>query len=379
MMAVESRAQQEDFSSRPRATATLAQRLNGKDFSIRAPQRIFEAAPWAANQDGAGRDIASMTSPPSPIEPGTPAEHVAGPSPFGRRMHWIFVGEQGLRAGWRVLIAACLMLGILDGLSAGLRHIQAIHAWAHQQTPGMFTPAQILFGEGLLAFSLLATVAIMMRIERKSFTDYGLPANAAFGMRFWQGAVFGFASLSLLLALIAARHGYSLGTRALGLEEAARYAAVYIVVFLLVAFFEEFCFRGYFQAALASGIGFWPAAVVLAALFGAGHLQNRGEAIFGAIMAGCFGLLAAFSLRRTENLWFAIGMHAVWDWGETYFYSVPDSGIVAQGHLFNSSFHGPAWLTGGTVGPEGSLFVFPVLALCAAAVHLLFPARQKSS
>ena len=71
-------------------------------------------------------------------------------------------------------------------------------------------------------------------------------------------------------------------------------------------------------------------------------------------------------------------MHAAWDWGETYFYSVPDSGQMAQGHLLNSSLHGARWLAGGSVGPEGSVFVFLVLVLAAVGIHFLFPAREKS-
>ena len=249
----------------------------------------------------------------------------------------------------------------------------------HQPVPGVFTPGQLLFAECLQVVTVLLAVGIMMRIESRSFADYGLPGSAAFGKRFWQGMVLGFVAVTLLMGLIAARHGYSPGGWALTLGDAIRYALFYLVVFLLVGFFEEFSFRGYFQATLASGIGFWPAAVVLAALFGGGHLANPGEARLGAVMAGTFGLLAAFSLRRTGNLWFAIGMHASWDWGETYFYSVPDSGIQAQGHLLNSSFHGPNWLTGGTVGPEASYFVFPILVIAAAAIHVLFPSKLKPS
>jgi hypothetical protein len=37
--------------------------------------------------------------------------------------------------------------------------------------------------------------------------------------------------------------------------------------------------------------------------------------------------------------------------------------MTAPGHLLSSSFHGPAWLTGGSVGPEGSLLVFVMIAL----------------
>jgi len=43
------------------------------------------------------------------------------------------------------------------------------------------------------------------------------------------------------------------------------------------------------------------------------------------------------------------------DWGETYFYGVANSGHKLPGHLLNSTSSGPAWLSGGTVGPEGSL------------------------
>jgi hypothetical protein len=78
-------------------------------------------------------------------------------------------------------------------------------------------------------------------------------------------------------------------------------------------------------------------------------------------------------LRRTGNLWFAVGFHAAWDWGETYFYSVPDSGMVARGHLLSSSMQGPLWLSGGSVGPEGSVLCFVVIAV----VWLAFERRYR--
>jgi membrane protease YdiL (CAAX protease family) len=181
------------------------------------------------------------------------------------------------------------------------------------------------------------------------------------------------------MGLIAIFHGFSLGGFAVTGTEAIKYGLLYGLGFILVGISEEFSFRGYMQSTLASGMGFWPAAIVLGIAFGAVHLGNPGEAKYGALMAGLFGIVAAFSLQRTGNIWFAVGMHASWDWGETYLYSVPDSGLLAQGHLLNSSFHGPTWLTGGSVGPEGSAFVFLVLLIWALAIHLLFPAKQLPS
>jgi len=88
------------------------------------------------------------------------------------------------------------------------------------------------------------------------------------------------------------------------------------------------------------------------------------------------GLVFAFALRRTGNLWLAVGWHASFDFGETFLYSVPDSGIVFQGHLSNATLHGPDWKTGGTAGPEASVFSFLVMGILAVVIHYLFPAKE---
>ena len=293
-------------------------------------------------------------------------------------VHNAFVGPHGIRAGWRLLLFVLFFIAIAQGIGFVLRHVPAIHAWHSAQDPKLMTSPTLIFDEGVAVLSLLLAALLMTIIEKRNFADYYLPPSQAFGKRFWQGIPYGFAMLSLLLALIAALRGFSLGHLALSIGDAVKYGFLYAVGFVLVGLFEEFSFRGYMQSTLGSGIGFWPAAAILSVLFGAIHLQNLNEAPVGAVMAGSFGLLAAFSLKRTGNIWFPIGMHAAWDWGETYFYSTPDSGFIAQGHLVNSSFHGPAWLTGGAVGPEGSAFALVVLAIGAVGIHFLFPPKWEA-
>lgn len=291
----------------------------------------------------------------------------------------IFMGPNGIRAGWRLLIFFVLIFAAFAGANFGLKRVPAFVSWAKSQPGGTIVAPFQIATEGLIVFVLVLCVAIMTKIEKRSFADYGLPLNEAFGRRFWQGIPFGFLALSLLLGLIAALHGFSVPGQEIRGMEAVKYGVLFGIGFILVGIFEEFSFRGYLQATLGSGIGFWPAAILLSILFGGIHLGNPGEAKIGAFMAGCFGLVAAFSLQRTGNLWFPIGMHAAWDWGETYFYGVPDSGLLAQGRLMKSSFHGPDWLTGGTVGPEGSYLVFGVLILVVIVVHFVFPAQRKSA
>ena len=289
-----------------------------------------------------------------------------------------FTGPNGMRAGWRLLLFIFLMFVCLKAEGFTLKHIPGVDAWFKAQDPNVMTPPTMIFAEGILLSSLVIATAVMALIEKRTYADYFLPLKKAFGKRFWQGVPYGFAMLSLLLVLIAALHGFSLGNMALSGADALKYGALYGIAFLMVGLFEEFSFRGYMQATLGSGIGFWPAAIILSILFGAIHLNNRGEAWYGAAMAGSFGVLAAFSLQRTGNIWFPIGMHATWDWSETFFYSVPDSGFLAKGHLFNSTFHGPTWLTGGTVGPEGSVFAFLVLLIGGIGIHFIFPKKQIS-
>ncbi len=285
----------------------------------------------------------------------------------------IFRGPNGIRAGWRLLIFLALFAAISSGINYGVRHIPALRAWQQSQVQDEMSPATLAIGEGSTVLVLLFVVWVMVVIEKRSFADYYLPPNQAFGKRFWQGVPYGVVMLSLLMVMIAALHGFSLQGTSMNAAAAVKFGLLYGIGFICVGMFEEFSFRGYLQSTLGSGVGFWPAAIALSILFGAIHLGNQGEALFGAAMAGSFGLLAAFSLSRTGNIWFPIGMHAGWDWGETYLYGVADSGFKAQGHLLNSTFHGPTWLTGGSVGPEGSLLAFAALAIGAIGIHFLFP------
>jgi membrane protease YdiL (CAAX protease family) len=179
--------------------------------------------------------------------------------------------------------------------------------------------------------------------------------------------------ISATILLIRLLGGFSFGELALQGPALWGYAVLWGLVFLAVGLFEEFFFRGYTQFALASGIGFWPAATMISAVFGAWHLGNKGEDVAGALSVFVIGMFFCLTLRRTGNLWFAVGLHASFDWGETFLFSVPNSGIVAPGHLLNSSFHGPVWLTGGTVGPEGSVMAFVVVALATVIFNRVFP------
>ena len=100
---------------------------------------------------------------------------------------------------------------------------------------------------------------------------------------------------------------------------------------------------------------------------------TTGEAVTGIVNAVIAGLVFAFSLRWTGTLWWAIGAHMSWDWGESFFYGVADSGIITPHHFLTGTPSGPAWLSGGTVGPEGSVFAAGALLLLGVVVRFTSP------
>src|ERR1022692_1441050 len=208
-------------------------------------------------------------------------------------------------------------------------------------------------------------------------SDYGLPKGGAFGRKFWLGSAVGLGGVLLQIALIAALGGYSPGPLALAGGRALQFAFVWAIAFLLAAVNEEFTFRGYLQKTLASGIGFWPTALVLSMVFGALHLGNPGERWPGIVMLFCFGMLAAFTLRVTGDLWFIVGLHAAWDWGHVFLFSVPIAGMRGTQQLLHSSLRGPRWLTGGSAGPDGSVFAFVVLLCITGLVNRVFSSGKR--
>jgi uncharacterized protein len=286
-------------------------------------------------------------------------------------MDAILVNSQGLRAGWRLALYALLVFAV--GIASMLL-FEGILGLPHD----IRSPAGLLFRE-LWSFSIVfGSALIMARVEHRPAGVYGLPLEGMALTRLVQGWLLGLGEISLLVGLIWAFGGYSFGTLAIHGSAIAGWGAMWLVVFLAVGLFEEFTFRGYSQFTLGDGIGFWPAAILLSAAFGAVHLRNQGENWTGAAGAFLVGMVFAFSLLRTGNLWLAVGMHASFDFGETFLYSVPNSGFQFPGHLSNATLaEGRAWLTGGAVGPEGSVFSFLTLLLVALAIHVWFP-RIKS-
>jgi membrane protease YdiL (CAAX protease family) len=302
----------------------------------------------------------------------------------------IFVGPNGLRAGWSLLIAIALVLALMWGISGTLRATHLIPPHAMEHTPGPF-PVTISEVCAFLATALVTW--IMSRIERRPLSVYGLGGKRKTS-RLVTGTLIGLLAISLLVLILKLLGLLVVDRRLLFGSEVPLYLLLWIPGFFAIGFFEEYLFRGYLQYTLARGLsglahmlpgeidprtaGFWIAALVVSFGFGAVHGSNPGESPAGLICAGVASLVFCFSLWRTGSLWWAIGLHAAWDYGQSVLFGVSDSGALFSHRLLETHPVGTPLLSGGATGPEGSILCLIPLLLLVAVIHRSQPRNEDS-
>lgn len=300
-------------------------------------------------------------------------------------LHKIFVGKDGLRAIWSVILfflvfAALMTVAFFVG--------KLIHPT--QQPPKAISELSLKFAfvnEGILALATLLATWIMSKIERRG-RSYGF-VSANISKRFVSGLAWGLILISVLVLTLWKGGWLVVERRLLFGPEVFRYGALWLIAFSLVGVFEESLTRGFLLYTLTRGLarfyawafktrhgvtlGFWTAAIFLSTIFFLGHTGNPGESPIGLLAVFAAGMFFCLSIWRTGSIWWAIGMHAAWDWGQSYLYGVADSGLMTQHHLLATHPQGTLMLSGGTTGPEGSILVLAVLALGSLVILFVLP------
>ena len=326
-------------------------------------------------------------------------------------LRWIFIGQEGLRPVWSVILFLLLFSAFAAVFVSAINHVYPSNARAAGLEPK----------SGLLmeAASLLAlAAALVARAEGRRIMAYNLTGPRR-TRHFLFGLAGGFLALSALVGTLAAGGWLRFGPASLAGAALVGFGLLWACVFLMTGMFEEGLFRCYLQFTLARGInfwwalglvaamcaclvffvrgsasvgvyaaavlglfpclalhlkaaprrgGFWYAAWVTSTLFGFVHISNPNEAGIGIFAAAAIGFVFCVSLRVTGSAWWAIGCHAGWDWGETYFYGTADSGLTPHGSYLSSTAAGNAFWSGGGVGPEGSVLVLGAILLLLVAV-----------
>ena len=208
----------------------------------------------------------------------------------------IFIGKDGLRAGWSLLIFIALFAGIIYG----------VNVFAHKVHPGTANAAKAGFempvkmaiiGECFGFLMALLVSWIMSKIERRHISVYGLGGSRKVA-RFFAGLAWGVVCLSLLVVALWRAGLLVIDGRLLFGSDILRYGALWMVGLLFAGLLEEYLMRGYLQFTLTRGLtglygwifkarlgtarsrgafGFWTSAVILSILFGLGHGKNPSE------------------------------------------------------------------------------------------------------
>jgi uncharacterized protein len=342
-----------------------------------------------------------------------------------RRLRWMFIGNQGLRAGWSALAFEILDLAFY--LIPGFFLIK-FHLITMQWVQG-FTASSAFIVELVLFLAMVGAASLIALIERRrSIMEYNLTGPRRIP-HFISGLAAGFVALSALMGALAWGGWVQFGPAALSSAAIFEFGALWAGTFLLVGLVEEGIFRCFLQATLTRGInfwwalgtvgavclgmmltgkgngvsalygfallglipclllhlkksksaGFWQAAWVTTTLFGFGHVFNPGESWVGISQVEFIGFIFCVSIRLTGSAWWAIGCHAAWDWAETFFYGTADSGRVGTGHFLTTSPAGNVLLSGGEAGPEGSLLVLGIMALLLVALIVLYGRRKHAT
>jgi uncharacterized protein len=301
--------------------------------------------------------------------------------------HQIFIGQDGLRAGWSLLIFIALF-AVLIFCAHVIGHKLHPPAQRGANTATDVSPLHGFIDESVPFLVVLLVTWIMSKIERRPVSVYGFGDSRKLP-HFLAGLAWGVICLSLLILTLLKAGFLVIDSRVLFGANILRYGAIWLLGFLLVGLLEEYFTRGYIQYTLTRGLagfyqwafktpnsaalGFWTAAVILSILFGLGHSSNPGESPIGLLSAGLGGMVFCFSLWRTGSLWWAIGFHTSWDWAQSFLYGVADSGRTIEHHLLATHPAGKPILSGGATGPEGSIFIVAILLVISLIILFTLP------
>lgn len=289
----------------------------------------------------------------------------------------IFSGPDGrLRSGWRfgVFSALFLVAGVfLSGVAFVLTSPLDI-----ESGPGS---SAFLFTNGLLmtAAALLIGWLCSSRLEGLPFSSLGASFSSGWLQNLVIGSLLGAATLSLAIGIAWAFGGVSFAFNEARASAIVQTMLLSFAVFAAAGAAEEALFRGYiFQTFDRSRLTLF-AVVLTSLLFATVHNANPNASAFSWGNTFLAGIWFAVAYLRTRDLWFATGLHVMWNWMQGAFFGIEVSGLreLVPAPLLMETDAGPAWLTGGSYGLEGGI-ACTVALLISTAVIWFVPGLKRS-
>lgn len=225
---------------------------------------------------------------------------------------------------------------------------------------------------GLVAYTLvpfaltgLLVLAWVRWVERRSLGSIGLRGAAVLPM-FATGHALGMLGIAGIVTLAWLAGGLLASGEATAWHAPVSFVgiALLLIGFAVQASVEELLFRGWLLSVLTRKFHALAGVLVSSAFFALLHF-TRGEPWLVTVCDFAFGVFACAWVLRTRSIVGVMGWHAGWNWLLCVGFGLPltglDVGVPAL--LVDLRPEGPAWLSGGKEGPEGSVFCLAYFAL----------------
>jgi membrane protease YdiL (CAAX protease family) len=231
----------------------------------------------------------------------------------------------------------------------------------------MMRPVFLIFS---FLFSLLLCFIWVKFVEGRRIRTLGLSPDR-FIFKFLTGFLIGFLMFSAVTFLM-----YITGTIEIrqSISVGFKYMPAILAIlpgWILQSSTEEIITRGWLMHIIGAkhnkALGF----IISSILFGVLHIFNPGANLLSILNIVLVGFLFGLYVIDTGDVWGACGLHAAWNFAQGNIYGFSVSGISSSTDtLMSFTSKGTDILTGGTFGPEASIFATIVLFIGIVALVL---------
>lgn len=293
---------------------------------------------------------------------------------------YIFMNEEGeLRSGWRILafffffiLAASLLMALTKVVTTLFPSLNALLAEPSASDSLSRSGLTSLYAGNLrnLAAAAIASAISARMLERRSFASIGFKRHRNWHRDFALGCAMGAAALAIAVGIAAAFETLTFSVQTRDLASISKGLVIAFLFFLIAGATEELIFRGFPFQALVHNLGGFAAVAITSILFGLAHLANPSASAFSTINTILAGVWLGLAYLLTRSLWLATALHCSWNFAMVFVFGLPVSGFTTLDQLawLRGSIGGPAWISGGSYGPEGGVAVTAALVLSTIAI-----------
>lgn len=223
---------------------------------------------------------------------------------------------------WHPLAAALAAVGVIAaGQSVPILGVAWMAARSGGMTPGAGDREVFRLGEPETAWLMLASQVVLVLLTLALARFYRMRASDTLHLVPPVGRMRAFVfAILLMIPLLGAFNGIAYWVSPEGyvadfrqlvdLTKGSAPLAAFLAIAVGAPAWEELLFRGFLLGPLAFAFGYWPAAILVAALWTGLHLSYS---LAGLTEVFLIGLYFSWLLKRTGSLWVPMACHAAYN------------------------------------------------------------------